>query len=284
MKTSTTLKEPTRSPNQTREQSGEDHWPDALRLSELRYRRLFETAQDGILILDANSGEIMDVNPFLIDLLDYPAEELRGRKLWEIGQFKDVAANRSAFEKLQQNEYIRYENLPLRRKDGKQIQVEFVSNVYWVEADKVIQCNIRDITARAEMRNDSDSRLAALELANSTKDAWLVAHSQNLRKPLTTIASMLGLMELGHKLSSARPLHEAPSEFDEAAFQHIRRNFQHFVHYFNELANITGQSPLQVENGLLAGAETVLAAPANTKIPHIAVKDLNTANKNGSKV
>ena len=63
-----------------------------MRISELRYRRLFETAQDGILILDANSGEIMDVNPFLIDLLDYPFEELRGRKLWEIGQFKDIAA------------------------------------------------------------------------------------------------------------------------------------------------------------------------------------------------
>jgi len=232
---------------QTHTQNGEDYWTEAVRLSELRYRRLFETAQDGILILDAESGEIMDVNPFLIDLLDYPFEELRGRKLWEIGQFKDIAANRAAFETLQQNEYIRYENLPLRRRDGKEIQVEFVSNVYWVETDQVIQCNIRDITVRAETRTDSDSHLAALELANSSKDAWLIAHSQNLRSPLMSLGSMLGLMELGHELARVRPLHEAPSDFDEAAFQHVRKNFQRVVHYFNELADLTGQDRLRVK-------------------------------------
>ena len=266
MKTSI-LQEPTRSTDQTRTQSTEDYWTEALRLSELRYRRLFETAQDGILILDANSGEIMDVNPFLIDLLDYPFEELRGRKLWEIGQFQDIAANRSAFETLQQNEYIRYENLPLRRRDGKQIQVEFVSNVYWVETDKVIQCNIRDITARAERRNDSDSHLAALELANSTKDTWLIAHSQKLRTPLMAITSMLGLMELEHKL--ARPLHEQPSDFDDAAFQHIRRNFQCLVRFFNELADLSGQSPLQLGSSPPPGAKPGVDTSINSTNPKL---------------
>ncbi len=256
----TVLKEPTRSTKKSRKPNAEDNHATALRISELRYRRLFETAQDGILILDANSGEIMDVNPFLIDLLDYPFEELRGRKLWEIGQFKDIAANQAAFEKLQTNEYIRYENLPLRRKDGKQIQVEFVSNVYWVETDKVIQCNIRDITARAERRNDSVSHLAAVELANSTKDAWLIGHSQNLRAPLTAMASMLGLMELGHKLSTVRPLHEKPSHFDEAAFQHIRRNFARVLHFFNELSALTGQDPLHIEGSPAPRAKSSLAS------------------------
>src|SRR6476469_10064700 len=92
----------------------------ALEVSELRYRRLFETAQDGILILDADTGKIIDVNPFLLDLLDYLFESMIGRRLWEIGQFKDVAANRTAFETLQTNEYIRYENLPLRTKAGRE--------------------------------------------------------------------------------------------------------------------------------------------------------------------
>jgi PAS domain S-box-containing protein len=228
-------------------QNGEDYWADALRISELRYRRLFETAQDGILIVDAGTGEITDVNPFLIDLLDYPFDELRGRKLWEIGQFKDVAANRAAFKKLQESEYIRYENLPLRRRDGKRIQVEFVSNVYWVEEHKVIQCNIRDITARAEEQSDSEKQLAALELANGMKDAWLIAQSQRLRTPLSAIASILGLMELRHKLAAARPLHDTPSEFDEAAFKHVRRNFQSLVGFFNELSEVTGETPLTIE-------------------------------------
>ena len=91
---------------------------DALRKSELRYRRLFETAQDGILILDAETGTITDANPFLLDLLGYPFEEMFGRHLWEIGEFKDVAASKAAFAVLQNTEYVRYENLPLQTRSG----------------------------------------------------------------------------------------------------------------------------------------------------------------------
>ena len=141
----------------------------ALEVSELRYRRLFETAQDGILILDANTGKIIDVNPFLLDLLDYPFESMIGLQLWEIGLFEDIAANQAAFEKLQTDEYIRYENQPLRTKAGKQIQVEFVSNVYFVGSDKVIQCNIRDISVRAEFQAASKSHADTLELAVQSK-------------------------------------------------------------------------------------------------------------------
>ena len=229
-----------------RRQNKPDYWTAALRLSELRYRRLFETAHDGILILDAKTGEIVDVNPFMIDLLQYPFEELRGRKLWEIGEFKDIAANQAAFTTLQQNEYIRYENLPLRRRDGKTIQVEFVSNVYWVETEKVIQCNIRDISERAEKNHNSEAHLAALEFQAGTNKTWVVSHLRMLRTPLSAIASMLGLVEIGHKLAEVRPsFSEHPSEFDEAAYQHILRNCQSLVHYFNEIAALSGQAPLQ---------------------------------------
>ena len=120
----------------------------ALKDSELRYRRLFEAAQDGILILDARTGMIEDVNPFLMKMLDYSREEFVEKKLWEVGAFKDIEASQEAFEALQENEYIRYEDLPLKTKYGRLIQVEFVSNVYFVDGEKVIQCNIRDITER----------------------------------------------------------------------------------------------------------------------------------------
>jgi PAS domain S-box-containing protein/putative nucleotidyltransferase with HDIG domain len=119
-----------------------------LKESELRYRRLFEAAQDGILILDAETGAITDVNPFLIKMLGYSREEFIEKKLWEVGAFKDIEASKDAFEALQDNEYIRYEDLPLRAKDGLLFQVEFVSNVYLAGGKKVIQCNIRDITER----------------------------------------------------------------------------------------------------------------------------------------
>jgi PAS domain S-box-containing protein/putative nucleotidyltransferase with HDIG domain len=114
--------------------------------SELRYRRLFESAQDGILILDARTGAITDVNPFLIKMLGYSRAEFVEKKLWEVGAFRDIEASQDAFEVLQANEYIRYEDLPLKTKDGRLIQVEFVSNVYLVGDEKVIQCDIRDIT------------------------------------------------------------------------------------------------------------------------------------------
>ena len=120
----------------------------SLITSELRYRRLFETAQDGILILNAETGAISDVNPYLIDMLGYSREEFVEKKLWEVGAFKDIEASRNAFLALQKNEFIRYENLPLRTKDGRLVQVEFVSNVYLVGDEKVIQCNIRDISDR----------------------------------------------------------------------------------------------------------------------------------------
>ncbi|MBI1784141.1 PAS domain S-box protein, partial [Candidatus Sumerlaeota bacterium] len=127
------------------EQGGE---AEALQASEIRYRRLFESAKDGILILEAGTGDIMDVNPFLEELLGYDHAEFLGKKLWEIGSFKDVAASRQAFQVLQRDQYIRYEHLPLQTKDGWRIEVEFVSNAYPVNGRNVIQCNIRDITER----------------------------------------------------------------------------------------------------------------------------------------
>jgi PAS domain S-box-containing protein len=127
---------------------------EALRSSETRYRRLFETAQDGILILDAETAQISDVNPFLVEMLGYSYEDFLGQKLWEMGAIRDIEASRAAFLELQDKGYVRYEDLPLRTKDGRFIDVEFVSNVYTVNHKKVIQCNIRDITLRKRIEEE----------------------------------------------------------------------------------------------------------------------------------
>ena len=124
------------------------HANNAMAISETRYRRLFESAKDGILILDAETGMIADVNPYLVQLLGYSKEQFIKKTIWEIGFFKDVVANRDKFTELQQNQYVRYENLPLETAFGKRINVEFISNLYLVNEQKVIQCNIRDITER----------------------------------------------------------------------------------------------------------------------------------------
>jgi two-component system CheB/CheR fusion protein len=104
---------------------------------------LFEAAKDGILILDAESGKIVDVNPFLNEMLGYSKEQLIGKAIWDIGFLKDILANKENFLELQQKEIIRYENLPLETAGGKRINVEFISNVYLVDNQKVIQCFIR---------------------------------------------------------------------------------------------------------------------------------------------
>jgi len=121
---------------------------EALKASEVRYRRLFETAKDGILILDAETGRIIDSNSYLEKMLGYSHAELQGKRLWEIGSFKDIAASQASFQELLRKKYIRYEDLPLETKDGEHRQVEFVSNVYRVDQARVIQCNVRDITSR----------------------------------------------------------------------------------------------------------------------------------------
>ena len=141
----------------------------SLKDSELRYRRLFEASQDGILILDARTGMIEDVNPYLIKMLGYSREEFVKKRLWEVGAFKDIKASKEAFETLQENEYIRYENLPLKTKDGRLIQVEFISNVYLAGNEKVVQCNIRE--------NTEHKRIVAALQANEKKYYDLINQS-----------------------------------------------------------------------------------------------------------
>lgn len=121
---------------------------NAVQEQNLRYRRLFETAYDGILILDFETGRIEDVNPYLIQMLGYSKEEIIGMELWEIGAMVDKNASIRAFATLKKDGYIKYSDLPLRTKAGEIISVEFVSNAYGVNGDRVIQCNIRDITSR----------------------------------------------------------------------------------------------------------------------------------------
>jgi PAS domain S-box-containing protein len=120
----------------------------SLRDSELSYRRLFEAARDGILILNVETGRIDDVNPFLVELLGFSRAEIIGKTVGELSPFKDILSNQAMLKRLQMDRHIRYEDLPLETKDGRKIAVEFVSNVYQSGDKEVIQCNVRDITER----------------------------------------------------------------------------------------------------------------------------------------
>jgi PAS domain S-box-containing protein len=163
---------------------------ESLAILETRYRRLFESAKDGILILNAETGTIIDVNPYLIDLLGYSKENLIEKEIWEIGFFHDITSNKEKFLELQKQEYVRYDDLPLESADGRTISVEFVSNVYIVNNEKVIQCNIRDISDRKRV------------------DKALVESENSLRALVQTIPDLIWLKDPAGKYLSCNPMFE----------------------------------------------------------------------------
>ncbi len=125
----------------------------SLQSSESRYRRLFEAAQDGILLINAETAQIEDVNPYLIELLGYSHAEFLGKKLWDVGSFSDRLESKAMFAELQSKGYVRYESLPLKTKAGAEVEVEFVSNCYDCDSINVIQCNIRNISDRKRIED-----------------------------------------------------------------------------------------------------------------------------------
>ena len=224
-----TIKEVMREVEAGREQQRVQH---SLQVSEARYRRLFETAQDGILILDADTGQITDVNPYLIKMLGYAREDFMGKKLWEIGSFKDSEASKSAFLQLQAQGYVRYEDLPLEDSDEQRVDVEFVSNVYTVGDKKVIQCNIRNITRRKEaeakvrhLNEELEQRLqdrgVQLDILNKEAESFNYSISRDLRAPLRWIGGFAKALEEGYA-----------SKLDAEG--------QHFVHKIRDSAEHMG--------------------------------------------
>ena len=169
---------------------------DAMKNSEIRYRRLFEHAKDGILILNAESGTIIDANPFMTALLGYSHQDFLGKELWEIGLFRDIEESRAAYRELKAKGYVRYEDLPLETTTGKKVEVEFVSNVYAEDHHQVIQCNIRDITERSRLQRQTQEQATALADMDRRKDEFLAMLGHELRNPLAPIVNAALLLRL----------------------------------------------------------------------------------------
>lgn len=172
-----------------------------IEISEERYRRLFEAAHDGILILDAETRRITDVNPFLLELLDFPRSHFLGKELWEIGIFKDKQANQLAMDELVNRGSVRYESLPLRDRNGRGHPVEVVANLYREGERMVIQCNIRDISERVQFEREREAMLSSeqasrleAESANRSKDIFLATLSHEVRTPLNAILGWTSIL------------------------------------------------------------------------------------------
>ncbi|MBS0198607.1 MAG: PAS domain S-box protein [Planctomycetes bacterium] len=186
----------------------------ALRDSEVRYRRLFQSAKDGILILDADTGRITDANAFMAGLVGLDASELLGKELHEIGLFADIDASKKAFRTLQEKGYVRYEHLPVQNRRGGTVEVEVVANVYHEDHNLVAQCNIRDISQRVRMEKKILEQAEQLSAESRRKDEFLAMLSHELRNPLAPIRSAVHILKL-HEAQGADPLQKQAREIIE---------------------------------------------------------------------
>lgn len=254
--------------------------PATLSASERRYRRLFEAAHDGILVVDPETRKIIDVNPFLMEFLNYPREEFIGKELFEIGLLKDEAASQAAFRELQTTGRIRYEDLPLQTSDGRRVDVEFVSNLYEEGDRQVIQCNIRDITARkktegalrradlklsqhaAELELVVTRRTAELQLSNAQLETFVYSIAHDLRAPLRAMQGFAELLILDHSANLNQKGRDYANFINRGAQTMDRLladllAFSHLSQQKIELVPVALETAVQAA---LAGCETAIRA------------------------
>ena len=170
--------------NGNQHDAGKSSLPSSATELDRRYRQLFETAQDGILLLNAWTSQIEDVNPFMIDLLGYTRDEFLGKRIWEVGVFENTSLSMEAFVDLQKKGHIRYDNLPLETKDGQQISVEFSCFLSNYDGAAVIQCTVRNITAQVLAEKALRITARALKVISDTTtvlinapDEWELLHA-----------------------------------------------------------------------------------------------------------
>ncbi|MEO8494106.1 MAG: PAS domain S-box protein [Planctomycetota bacterium] len=222
------------------------HTQRLLEASETRFRRLFEAAHDGILIVDAASLKITHVNPFLTNLLDYPAEHFLGKELWEIGFLRDKQDSRAAMQQLDEQGSIRYESLPLQDRHGNTHPVEMVANLYQEDHHPVIQCNIRDISERSRMETLQRGQQAELSDLHRRKDEFMAMLSHELRSPLAPIANAVQLLGM-QRGSETRIQQQARGIIERQLGQ-----LQHLVDDLLEVSRLTtGKVQLRREQVLI---------------------------------
>jgi PAS domain S-box-containing protein len=143
---------------------------ERLRISENRYRRLFEASSDGILMVDPQSGLITDVNSFLLQLLGFTREQVVDRELWQVGLLPDQPTQKAFLRQVLRQRVLRYEMVELAATDGSPCYVEWVSTLFQANGHQVLQCNLRDITDR-KRAEEAGLHLAAI--VSSSEDAIL---------------------------------------------------------------------------------------------------------------
>jgi two-component system CheB/CheR fusion protein len=188
---------------------------DRQEAAEIQYRRLFESAKDAIIVADAQTGIVLDVNPYFVELSRYPKADLLQKPFREIGPFIGVAQVRDLIPDTRERDAIRYESVLLTARDRREIIVDIVANCYRVKDRGFIQVNIRDVTEKK--RGEEELRRSNLDLQQ-----FAFAASHDLQEPLRTITSFLELFQRQHE-GKLGPEADQHIRFIVGAASHMRQ-------------------------------------------------------------
>ena len=200
--------------------TGKEASPEALFCelcaSELRYRRIFENARDGILVIDPNTGRVLDVNPFVLDLLSLSREQVVSRQLFELGLFKDERSWTDAFAELMAKGAIFCGNIQVQTQDKRVVEVELLGNLYHEGSHRIVLVNVHDITSFRRIQrieNETRARLAAhaveleqevvartsdLQQINQQLRTFVYSIAHDLRAPLRAMQGFSQLLVQDH--------------------------------------------------------------------------------------
>ncbi len=158
-----------------------------VRVSELRFRRLFESTKDGILMLDAETRRITNANPSAEAMLGYSRDQLNGKGLCSLGLLRDIGEEEAAFQRMREGKVACYDHIPLSTKDGRALLVELVGTLYHEQTNEVAYFNLRDITERSQIeaellrtRDALANEAATLERLVRERTADLSASTEQL--------------------------------------------------------------------------------------------------------
>lgn len=180
----------------------------ALEDSELKYRKIFDATQEGTLLFDASTGQILDANLSLLDLLNYPLAEILVKKVQDLGISPETLQIPEETGGSDTGRPGSPRNIPLKTKGGHDLSTEVTCARYRLKDKTVIQCAVRNVAGRKLMEksikklteelqvktHELEVAHKALQKLDELKSEFVSVVSHELRTPLATMMEFTSII------------------------------------------------------------------------------------------